>query len=76
MYFAQDQKARTETGTPQEWLQPKRWLQSCCGLGKETFQSVNPKDYSLKQVDLKLVPPFTLPAQDLLLWALHKGLNL
>lgn len=23
-----------------------------------------------------LVPPFALPAQDLLLWALHKGLNL
>lgn len=43
LYFAGDEKARTETGRAQDWLQLKRW---CCALGKESFKGFIPKTLS------------------------------
>lgn len=41
----------------------------------ETFQGVHPKDSQTGSSSMtSVVPPFTLPAQDLLLWAVPKGL--
>lgn len=47
VYFAGDEKARTETGRAQDWLQLKRW---CFALGKESFKGFIPKTLSNRHI--------------------------